>query len=135
MYYDKKAFHSNEVYKSVIEVENQGTTYIDAKTQQAEARRLQEKAEEEANKPWYEKTWDGVCNFTGEVTGYYDYKRATEGVDPVTEEKLSTAERVTAGAMVSLPDSYQSSAGQARPSKAEKPSTKPEKRLSPLNTH
>lgn len=99
MYYDKKAFHSNEVYKSVIEVENQGTTYIDAKTQQAEARRLQEKAEEEANKPWYEKTWDGVCNFTGEVTGYYDYKRATEGVDPVTEEKLSTAERVTAGAM------------------------------------
>ncbi|MEC1275101.1 T7SS effector LXG polymorphic toxin [Bacillus subtilis] len=99
MYYDKKAFHSNEVYKSVIEVENQGTTYIDAKTQQAEARRLQEKAEEEANKPWYEKTWDGVCNFTGEVTGYYDYKRATEGVDPVTGEKLSTAERVTAGAM------------------------------------
>lgn len=55
MYYDKKAFHSNEVYKSVIEVENQGTTYIDAKSQQAEARRLQEKAEEEANKPWYEK--------------------------------------------------------------------------------
>ncbi|MDO7345072.1 T7SS effector LXG polymorphic toxin [Bacillus stercoris] len=99
MYYDKKAFHSNEVYKSVIEVENQGTTYIDAKAQQAEARRLQEKAEEEANKPWYEKTWDGVCNFTGEVTGYYDYKRATEGVDPVTGEKLSTAERVTAGAM------------------------------------
>ncbi|BEV39904.1 T7SS effector LXG polymorphic toxin [Bacillus stercoris] len=99
MYYDKKAFHSNEVYKSVIELENQGTTYIDAKTQQAEARRLQEKAEEEANKPWYEKTWDGVCNFTGEVTGYYDYKRATEGVDPVTGEKLSTAERVTAGAM------------------------------------
>ncbi|QFY86474.1 transposase [Bacillus subtilis] len=99
MYYDKKAFHSNEVYKSVIDVENQGTTYIDAKNQQAEARRLQEKAEEEANKPWYEKTWDGVCNFTGEVTGYYDYKRATEGVDPVTGEKLSTAERVTAGAM------------------------------------
>ncbi|MCY7759488.1 T7SS effector LXG polymorphic toxin [Bacillus inaquosorum] len=99
MYYDKKAFHSNEVYKSVIEVEKQGTTYIDAKAQQAEARRLQEKAEEEANKPWYEKTWEGVCNFTGEVTGYYDYKRATEGVDPVTGEKLSAAERVTAGAM------------------------------------
>ncbi|WHY24073.1 ribonuclease YeeF family protein [Bacillus velezensis] len=99
MYYDKKAFHSNEVYKSVIDVEKQGTTYIDAKAQQAEARRLQEKAEEEANKPWYEKTWDGICTFTGEVSGYYDYKRATEGVDPVTGEKLSTAERVTAGAM------------------------------------
>ncbi|OAZ68641.1 putative ribonuclease YwqJ [Bacillus siamensis] len=99
MYYDKKAFHSNEIYKSVIEAEKQGTNYIDAKAQQAEARRLQEKAEEEANKPWYEKTWDGICNFTGEVTGYYDYKRAAEGVDPVTGEKLSTAERVTAGAM------------------------------------
>ncbi|MBT0955291.1 T7SS effector LXG polymorphic toxin [Bacillus velezensis] len=99
MYYDKKAFHSNEIYKSVKATEKQGTDYIDAKAQQAEARRLQEKAEEEANKPWYEKTWDGICNFTGEVTGYYDYKRAAEGVDPVTGEKLSTAERVTAGAM------------------------------------
>ncbi|PSA95041.1 transposase [Bacillus atrophaeus] len=99
MYYDKKAFQSNEVYKSVIEVEKQGTSYIEAKEQQAEARRLQEKAEEEANKPWYEKTWDGICTFTGEVSGYYDYKRATEGVDPVTGEKLSAAERVTAGAM------------------------------------
>ncbi|WP_446476106.1 ribonuclease YeeF family protein [Bacillus velezensis] len=99
MYYDKKAFHSNEIYKSVMAAEKQGTGYIDAKAQQAEARRLQEKAEEEANKPWYEKTWDGICNFTGEVTGYYDYKRAAEGVDPVTGEKLSTAERVTAGAM------------------------------------
>ncbi|MGM0862825.1 MAG: T7SS effector LXG polymorphic toxin [Bacillota bacterium] len=99
MYYDKKAFHSNEVYKSVIEVEKQGTSYIEAKEQQAEARRLQEKAEEEANKPWYEKTWDGICTFTGEVSGYYDYKRATEGIDPVTGEKLSAAERVTAGAM------------------------------------
>ncbi|MEC1105123.1 ribonuclease YeeF family protein [Bacillus velezensis] len=99
MYYDKKAFHSNEIYKSVTATEKQGTDYIDAKAQQAEARRLQEKAEEEANKPWYEKTWDGICNFTGEVTGYYDYKRAAEGVDPVTGEKLSTAERVTAGAM------------------------------------
>ncbi|MGU9967439.1 ribonuclease YeeF family protein [Bacillus sp. N1(2025)] len=99
MYYDKKAFHSNEIYKSVMATEKQGTGYIDAKAQQAEARRLQEKAEEEANKPWYEKTWDGICNFTGEVTGYYDYKRAAEGVDPVTGEKLSTAERVTAGAM------------------------------------
>ncbi|AIW31520.1 MULTISPECIES: ribonuclease YeeF family protein [Bacillus] len=99
MYYDKKAFHSNEIYKSVTATEKQGTDYIDAKAQQAEARRLQEKAEEEANKPWYEKTWDGICNFTGEVTGYYDYKRAAEGVDPVTGERLSTAERVTAGAM------------------------------------
>ncbi|TCP27841.1 putative toxin of predicted polymorphic toxin system, partial [Scopulibacillus darangshiensis] len=32
------------------------------------------------------------------ITGYYDYKRAEEGIDPVTGEKLSTAERITAGA-------------------------------------
>ncbi|WP_456279785.1 T7SS effector LXG polymorphic toxin [Bacillus sp. K7] len=99
IHYNKKAFTSSEVYKGAIEAEKQATSYIEAKEQQAEARRLQEKAEEEANKPWYEKTWDGVCTFTGEVTGYYDTIRATEGYDPVTGEKLSTAERVTAGAM------------------------------------
>lgn len=99
IHYNKKAFTSSEVYKGTIEAEKQATSYIEAKEQQAEARRLQEKAEEEANKPWYEKTWDGVCTFTGEVTGYYDTIRATEGYDPVTGEKLSTAERVTAGAM------------------------------------
>ncbi|MTH55002.1 transposase [Bacillus mangrovi] len=55
--------------------------------------------EEEKNKPWYEKTWDGVKTFTGEVTGYYDSVRATTGVDPVTGRKLSDAERVAAGAM------------------------------------
>ncbi len=99
LHYNKKAFTSSEVYKGAIEAEKQAASYIEAKEQQAEARQLQEKAEEEANKPWYEKTWDGVCTFTGEVTGYYDTIRATEGYDPVTGEKLSTAERVTAGAM------------------------------------
>ncbi|MEG7334781.1 ribonuclease YeeF family protein [Bacillus sp. 0102A] len=99
IHYNKKAFTSSEVYKGAVEAEKQATSYIEAKEQQAEARRLQEKAEEEANKPWYEKTWDGICTFTGEVTGYYDTIRATEGYDPVTGEKLSTAERVTAGAM------------------------------------
>lgn len=132
MYYDKKAFHSNEIYKSVTATEKQGTDYIDAKAQQAEARRLQEKAEEEANKPWYEKTWDGICNFTGEVTGYYDYKRAAEGVDPVTGEKLSTAERVTAGAMAAA--GFIPVVGWAAAlSKAEKPFTKPEKPSLPQN--
>ncbi|MCP6683698.1 ribonuclease YeeF family protein [Bacillus nakamurai] len=99
MYFDKKAFHSNEIYKGAIEVEKQGAAYIEAKAQQAEARRLKEKQEAEANKPWYEKTWDGICTFTGEISGYYDYKRAAEGIDPVTGETLSAAERITAGAM------------------------------------
>lgn len=44
----------------------------------------------------YEKTWDVVSTFTGRVTGYYDTKRAATGIDPVTGEKLTEAERVTA---------------------------------------
>ena len=55
--------------------------------------------EEQKQRPWYEKTWEGVKNFTGELTGYYDYIRASEGVDPVTGAELTTAQRVTAGAM------------------------------------
>ncbi|AZB41839.1 transposase [Bacillus sp. FJAT-42376] len=55
--------------------------------------------EAEKNKPWYEKTWDGVKTFAGEFSGYYDSVRATTGVDPVTGRKLSNAERVAAGAM------------------------------------
>ncbi|MFD0048962.1 pre-toxin TG domain-containing protein [Actinomycetes bacterium NPDC127524] len=33
------------------------------------------------------------------MTGYYDFIRATEGVDPVTHEKLTTAQRAAAAAM------------------------------------
>ncbi|MEK1830822.1 pre-toxin TG domain-containing protein [Priestia megaterium] len=36
----------------------------------------------QANKPWYEKGLD----IAGEITGYYDFKRAKEGVDPVTHK-------------------------------------------------
>jgi predicted ribonuclease toxin of YeeF-YezG toxin-antitoxin module len=38
-------------------------------------------------------------NLSGELTGYYDYIRASEGVDLVTGEKLTTGQRVAAGAM------------------------------------
>ncbi|MDJ1631061.1 pre-toxin TG domain-containing protein [Bacillus velezensis] len=34
-----------------------------------------------------------VYDFTGEVTGYYDYKRVADGVDPVTGEKLTAGRR------------------------------------------
>ena len=67
----------------------QSSEYLSFKKQQAEERRIAKEQEEIANRPWYEKTWDVVCNFTGEVTGYYDYKRAADGVDPVTGEKLT----------------------------------------------
>ncbi|MCY9148782.1 ribonuclease YeeF family protein [Bacillus haynesii] len=99
MHFSLKSFHSSEIYKNTMEVEKQATNYIDFKTEQAEARRLQEKQEEEANKPWYLKALDAAGTFVGEVSGYYDYKRAADGVDPVTGEKLTDGQRVAAGAM------------------------------------
>ncbi|MCY7860121.1 T7SS effector LXG polymorphic toxin [Bacillus haynesii] len=99
MYFSLKSFHSSEIYKNTIEVETQAANYIEFKNEQAEARRLQEKQEEEANKPWYLKALDAAGTFVGEVSGYYDYKRAAEGVDPVTGEKLTDGQRVAAGAM------------------------------------
>ncbi|MCY9309406.1 pre-toxin TG domain-containing protein [Bacillus inaquosorum] len=81
------------------DVKKQSTDYISFKDQQAEQRRIVKEQEELANRPWYEKTWDVVCNFTGEVSGYYDYKRAADGVDPVTGEKLTEGQRVAAGAL------------------------------------
>ncbi|TWM97635.1 ribonuclease YeeF family protein [Bacillus licheniformis] len=99
MHFSLKSFHSSEIYKNTMEVEKQATNYIDFKSEQAEARRLQEKQEEEANKPWYLKALDAAGTFVGEVSGYYDYKRAAEGVDPVTGEKLTDGQRVAAGAM------------------------------------
>ncbi|MDE1418929.1 ribonuclease YeeF family protein [Bacillus licheniformis] len=99
MHFSLKSFHSSEIYKNTMEVEKQATNYIDFKSEQAEARRLLEKQEEEANKPWYLKALDASGTFLGEISGYYDYKRAAEGVDPVTGEKLTDGQRVAAGAM------------------------------------
>ncbi|MCY8499882.1 T7SS effector LXG polymorphic toxin [Bacillus atrophaeus] len=99
IHYNAKAYRDSEVHKMTEDVKKQSTEYISFKDQQAEQRRIAKEQEELANKPWYEKTWDVVCNFTGEVSGYYDYKRAADGVDPVTGEKLTEGQRVAAGAM------------------------------------
>ncbi|MBK0006212.1 MULTISPECIES: pre-toxin TG domain-containing protein [Priestia] len=49
----------------------------------------------EANKLGKEKGLD----ISGELTGYYDFKRAVDGVDPVTHKELFAKQRVTARAM------------------------------------
>ena len=77
------------------------------------------------------KTWDVVCDFTGEVTGYYDYKRAADGVDPVTGEKLTAGQRVAAGEWL-LQGIFQLSVGPAVSLKAEKQSIQLEKRYTRL---
>lgn len=99
IYFDAKAYHNSDIYELKDEVEKGTSEYLTIKKEQEDARRIAKEQEELENRPWYEKAWDTACTFTGEVTGYYDYKRASEGIDPVTGEKLTAAERVTAGAM------------------------------------
>ncbi|MFU1714176.1 ribonuclease YeeF family protein [Bacillus amyloliquefaciens] len=97
--YSAKAYRESEIHQMQAGLHKQSSEYLSFKKQQAEERRIAKEQEELANRPWYEKTWNVVCDFTGEVTGYYDYKRAADGVDPVTGEKLTTGQRVAAGGM------------------------------------
>ncbi|PLR66493.1 T7SS effector LXG polymorphic toxin [Bacillus sp. UMB0893] len=97
--FNAKAYQNSEIYKMKKDIENSSKEYLAFKNDQAEARKQAKIAEELENRPWYEKAWDTTKTFTGEVSGYYDYKRATEGVDPVTGEKLTEAQRIAAGAM------------------------------------
>ncbi|MBS2970665.1 hypothetical protein J9317_18130 [Metabacillus sp. KIGAM252] len=101
--FNVKAYQANAIQDVRKTVSNKVKTFKDqeAKAKQIRKEIAAEKAriEAEKNKEWYEKAWDGVKTFTGEFSGYYDYKRATEGVDPVTGKKLSASERIAAGAM------------------------------------
>ena len=97
--YNAKAYRESEIHQMQAGLHKQSSEYLSFKKQQAEERRIAKEQEEFANRPWYEKTWNVVCDFTGEVTGYYDYKRAADGVDPVTGEKLTAGQRVAAGGM------------------------------------
>ncbi|MED0777759.1 ribonuclease YeeF family protein [Bacillus siamensis] len=97
--YNAKAYRESEIHQMQAGLHKQSSEYLSFKKQQAEERRIAKEQKELANRPWYEKTWNVVCDFTGEVTGYYDYKRAADGVDPVTGEKLTTGQRVAAGGM------------------------------------
>ncbi|WP_439391991.1 ribonuclease YeeF family protein [Bacillus velezensis] len=97
--YNAKAYQESEIHQMQAGLHKQSSEYLSFKKQQAEERRIAKEQEELANRPWYEKTWNVVCDFTGEVTGYYDYKRAADGVDPVTGEKLTAGQRVAAGGM------------------------------------
>ncbi|WHX64177.1 polymorphic toxin type 15 domain-containing protein [Peribacillus frigoritolerans] len=99
MTFDQSAFKSSDVYQVKDEVAGQMKDYQTFKKQQAEARKIEQEMEELENRPWYEKAWDTTKTFTGEFTGYYDSIRASTGVDPVTDRKLSDAERIAAGAM------------------------------------
>ncbi|SFC55612.1 Pre-toxin TG [Bacillus sp. OV322] len=99
MSFDSQAYKNSDVYKLMDDVKKANSDYLTFKKDQAKARKQAKELEEQENRPWYEKAWDTTKTFTGEITGYYDYIRATEGVDPVTHEKLTTAQRAAAAAM------------------------------------
>jgi len=90
--FNAEAFYASEAYQVKSKAEEITAGYLTYKKEEKEAREIE-------NRPWYEDLWEGTKTFAGEFSGYYDYIRAKEGVDPVTGEKLSTTQRVTAGAM------------------------------------
>ncbi|WP_299091286.1 T7SS effector LXG polymorphic toxin [uncultured Metabacillus sp.] len=99
IHFNAEAYKASEVYQLKEQAEKQTSEYLSFKEEQEKWREELKRQEELENRPWYEKTWDGIKTFTGEITGYYDYIRASEGVDPVTGEKLTVGQRVAAGAM------------------------------------
>ncbi|MFD0047794.1 T7SS effector LXG polymorphic toxin [Actinomycetes bacterium NPDC127524] len=99
MYFDSKSYKNSDVYKQMGDVKKANSDYLTFKKDQAKARKQAKELKEQENRPWYEKAWDTAKTFTGEITGYYDFIRATEGVDPVTHEKLTAAQRAAAAAM------------------------------------
>ncbi|MBY6088134.1 T7SS effector LXG polymorphic toxin [Priestia flexa] len=100
--FDAKAYKNSEAYETQQQIDKVATGYVEGKAEQKQEIKERKAAIEaerqrqiQANKPWYEKGLD----IAGELTGYYDFKRAADGVDPVTHKKLSATQRVTAGAM------------------------------------
>ncbi|MGQ4668589.1 T7SS effector LXG polymorphic toxin [Metabacillus halosaccharovorans] len=97
--FDAQAYKASEAYQLTDEVQQYADDYLSFKEDQEKIREELKKAEELENRPIYEKAWDTVKTFTGEATGYYDFLRAKDGVDPVTGEELTDGQRVAAGAM------------------------------------
>lgn len=89
--FDARAYKNSEAYKTQPQIDKVALSYVEGKAEQKQKIKAQKEAIEaerqrqiQANKPWYEKGLD----IAGELTGYYDFKRATEGVDPVTHKKF-----------------------------------------------
>ncbi|MCM3439381.1 T7SS effector LXG polymorphic toxin [Metabacillus halosaccharovorans] len=97
--FDAQAYKASEAYQLSDEVQQYADDYLSFKEDQEKIREELKKAEELENRPVYEKAWDTVKTFIGEATGYYDFLRAKDGVDPVTGEELTDGQRVAAGAM------------------------------------
>src|SRR5699024_26002 len=95
--FDAHAYRTSDAHDLKDTVEEKKTEYLNYKEEQNEIREMRAEAERLENMAWYEKTWEYGSTSVGEVTGYYDYKRAKDGIDQVTGEELSEAERVKYG--------------------------------------
>ncbi|MDG5471985.1 T7SS effector LXG polymorphic toxin [Jeotgalibacillus sp. ET6] len=99
VHFDSAAFETSEAYQVKGDVEKNGLEYIAHKQEQQAIREAQAKQAELDARPWYEKAWGTTVNLAGEFSGYYDYQRASTGIDPVTGEELSESQRIIAGGM------------------------------------
>lgn len=96
--FNETVYQSSGVFRLREEARRLNKDYLTMKDEQAAYRCIVKEQKELENRTWLEQAWEVAYNFTGEVSGYYDFKRATEGIDPVTKQKLSEADRVTAAA-------------------------------------
>ena len=92
LYFNEEAYKKSDVHTAREEAKEITANYISWQDELERARELE-------NRSFGEKTWDTICTFTGEVTGYYDMKRASTGVDPVTGQELTDGQRATAAAL------------------------------------
>ncbi|MDN3955968.1 ribonuclease YeeF family protein [Sporolactobacillus laevolacticus] len=99
MHFNAQAYHDSKIYQVQDEMKKTTQSYLQYKKQQETVRGMEKQREAEVNRPWYKKAGSAIATFAGELSGYYDYLRAVQGIDPETGRKLSAAERVEAGAM------------------------------------
>ncbi|KIL51077.1 T7SS effector LXG polymorphic toxin [Jeotgalibacillus campisalis] len=99
MSFNAASIEAGELYQVKDEVQQRSVDYITYKEEQQQVREAQAKQAELDARPWYEKAWDTGTVFVGEISGYYDSKRAATGIDPVTGEELTETQRATAAAL------------------------------------
>src|SRR5699024_3406465 len=97
--FDAHAYRTSDAHDLKDAAEEVRTEYLNYKEEQEEIREMRAEAERLENMAWYEKAWEYGSTFVGEATGYYDAVRAFTGVDPVTGEELSAAERTKRGGL------------------------------------
>ncbi|MBU5465785.1 HNH endonuclease [Virgibacillus sp. MSJ-26] len=92
--FDAHAYKNSEAHDLKDAADETKTEYLNYKDEQQEAREMRAEAERIENMAWYEKAWEYGSTFVGELTGYYDARRAIDGIDPTTGEKMSDADRL-----------------------------------------